>query len=216
MEDERLPDENLDTQEAETEAAADTSDSQEESENLDAEESKDESEESEGHDSDAAGESSPEDELTKLRKQNKNLTIALQKEREAKRDGKVESATTGDDAKPTQGSSLLKKFQENLIKTDLLQLQLDDPTAKARKPEILKIFQERPELLKMENAVQLADEIAKGRLITVQANGASAKKPTSPTTSPAPKRTQVTTPDPTKLEGKALEDWEDGQIRKKK
>lgn len=215
MDNERLPDENLDTQEADTDAAADTSDSQEETENLNAEESKDESEESDGHDSDAADDASPEAELAKLREQNKNLNVALKAER-AKRQGKVEPGTASDDVKPTQGSSLLKKFQENLIKTDLLQLQIEDSTAKVRVPEIRKIFKERPELLKMENAVQLADEIAKGRLITVQANGASAKKPTSPTTSPAPKRTQVVSADPTKLEGEALEKWENDQINKKK
>ena len=99
-------------------------------------------------------------------------------------------------AKDTPESKANKSRRESLetnARVALIQLQLDDPTFKERAPEGKKVlFKDHPELLlKGAKGIQMADDIAKGRLITSSEDQETKDMPNNQTTPAQAKRKEV-------------------------
>lgn len=124
-------------------------------------------------------------------------TVALKREREMRKEyqrrvKELEAEAEKSKLKDTpkgKANSIRQDFLEMRAKTNLMELQLDDPTFKDRASEVKKVlFEDMPELLEKKDGIRIADDIAKGRLITSSDNKERKDMPHNQTTPAQPKR----------------------------
>lgn len=121
-----------------------------------------------------------------------NLKKALREERrlrkEAERERDEARNPKKDPPQPTitGKTKLATRFYQNEADTKMLKLVTLDPSAKERMPEIEKVLKEKPYLLEMEDGIKTADEIAKGRLISLNDKNETKTAPKTTTTTEPP------------------------------
>lgn len=231
MADERFPDEDLDNpipDENEDDTSSDDTGNDENSEDQDdTDESQDDTdtesddEDTEDDTEDTSDESDDDDIDTRKRD-----AIKAERERRKKAERERDEALAQLDktkekpkVKLSRRESLINDHFEGRAESKLALLIAEDPTARTRVSEIKKIlFEEKPYLLKEKDGVQTADEIAKGRMISITSDEKTA--PVKQKTSGAPRKPDKQKPRPMsqkeydKMSPDEQRAWEDQQILK--
>lgn len=160
-----------------------TDQSDDESDSTSTDESDDESDDDESKDESGKSEKRTPEQIAKYeRKRRKKAEREL---RELKRPDRSDTDVNTSDTKlPPKG--IAERFWKSIVKVDIAEIAVDDPTVHQRAGLIKKIiFDEMPELQKRENGVAVANDIAKGRMMkSTSENGEQSsivKRKTSPT-----------------------------------